>query len=131
MGYLLISGAPRSLDDMVNDLQISKGISIIVRSTRCSYFFNSQSRQRILRESFSIDKKMLLAMKKASFPTHTDQLHQIKSSTLVMGGEGKVISGVDERKGSQTIFNHIHNAKLALFKNAFDPLSTMRRDIMK
>ncbi|UPW81464.1 hypothetical protein [Lysinibacillus sp. Ag94] len=68
-------------------------------------------------------------MKKAPFPTHTDQLHQIKSSTLVMGGEGKVLTGVDERKGSQTIFNHIHNAKLALFKNAFDPLSTMRRDI--
>jgi len=85
--------------------------------------------QRILRESFSIDKKMLLAMKKAPFPTHTDQLHRIKSPTLVMGGEGKVITGVDERKGSRTIFNQIRNAKLALFKNAFDPLSTMRRDI--
>jgi len=85
--------------------------------------------QRILRESFSIDKKMLLAMKKAPFPTHTNQLHQIQSPTLVMGGEGKVITGVDEGKGSRTIFNHIQNAKLALFKNAFDPLSTMRRDI--
>ncbi|QQP10512.1 hypothetical protein FJQ98_14630 [Lysinibacillus agricola] len=26
-GYLLISGAPKSLDDMVNDLQISKGMA--------------------------------------------------------------------------------------------------------
>lgn len=85
--------------------------------------------QRVLRKSFSIDKKMLLAMKKAPFPTHTNQLHQIQSPTLVMGGEGKVITGVDEGKGSRTIFNHIQNAKLALFKNAFDPLSTMRRDI--
>ncbi|MFE3574827.1 hypothetical protein [Lysinibacillus sp. NPDC059133] len=85
--------------------------------------------QRILRESFSIDKKMLLAMKKAPFPTHTDQLYRIKSPTLVMGGEGKVITGVDEGKGSRIIFNHIQNAKLALFKNAFDPLSTMSRDI--
>jgi len=63
--------------------------------------------QRILRESFSIDKKMLLAM----------------------GGEGKVMTDVDEGKGSRTIFNHIQNVKIALFKNAFDPLSTMRRDI--
>lgn len=85
--------------------------------------------QRILRESFSIDKKMLLAMKKAPFPTHTDQLHRVKSPTLVMGGAGKVVTGVDEGKGSRTIYNHLQNAKLALFKDAFDPLSTMRRDI--
>lgn len=85
--------------------------------------------QQILRESFSIDKKMLLAMKKAPFPTHTDQLHRITSPTLVMGGEGKVMTGVDEGKGSRTIFNHIQHAQLALFKNAFDPLITMRRDI--
>ncbi len=31
---------------------------------------------------------MLLAMKKATFPIHIDQLYQIKSPTLVMGGEG-------------------------------------------
>ncbi|WP_052648527.1 hypothetical protein [Paenibacillus sp. E194] len=30
--------------------------------------------QRILRNSFSIDKKMLLAMKTAPFPTHTNEL---------------------------------------------------------
>ena len=54
---------------------------------------------RILRDSFSIDKNMLLAMKKAPFPTHTDQLHLIQSLTLVMGGEGEVMTGVDEGKG--------------------------------
>ncbi|MCR8645962.1 alpha/beta hydrolase [Paenibacillus sp. N1-5-1-14] len=85
--------------------------------------------QEVLRKSFSIDKKMLLAMKKAPFPTHMHLLHNIQASTLVMGGEGKVVTGVDEGKGSRIIFEYIRNAKLALFKNAFDPLSTMRKDI--
>ncbi|WP_219375871.1 alpha/beta fold hydrolase [Bacillus mycoides] len=93
------------------------------------YYKDDPYTQRILRNSFSIDKNMLLAMKKAPFPTHTDQLHRIQSPTLVMGGEGKLMPGVDEGKGSRIIFSHVQNAKLALFKHAFDPLNTMRRDI--
>ncbi|MCM3290461.1 alpha/beta hydrolase [Paenibacillus sp. MER 180] len=85
--------------------------------------------QRILRNSFSIDKKMLLAMKKAPFPTHTNELHRIQSTALVMGGEGKVMTGIDEGKGSRTIYDQINHAILALFKDAYDPLSTMRKDI--
>lgn len=85
--------------------------------------------QRILRNSFLIDKKMLLAMKTAPFPTHTNELYRIQSPALVMGGEGKVMTGIDEGKGSRTIYNHINHATLALFRDAYDPHSTMRRDI--
>ena len=67
-------------------------------------------------------------MKTSEFPTHTDQLHNIKCPTLVMGGDMKIM-GVDERKGSMIIFEHIPNATLALFKDAFDPLSTMKPEI--
>lgn len=85
--------------------------------------------KEIILNTWSIDKKMMLAMKKAPFPTHTHLLHKITAPTLVMGGEGKVVTGIDEGKGSRIIFEHIPNAVLALFKNAFDPLSTMRKDI--
>ncbi|MCY9531809.1 Pimeloyl-ACP methyl ester carboxylesterase [Paenibacillus sp. cl6col] len=85
--------------------------------------------QQILRNSFSIDKKMLLAMKTAPFPTHTNELYRIQSPALVMGGERKIMTGIDEGKGSRTIYNHINHATLALFRDAYDPLSTMRRDI--
>ena len=40
----------------------------------------------------------------------------------------KKVFGVDERRGSEIIFENIPHSKLALFKDAFDPLSTMRRD---
>ncbi|WP_155591489.1 alpha/beta fold hydrolase [Lysinibacillus cavernae] len=81
--------------------------------------------KKVLRDSFSIDKEMLLKMKTSEFPTHTDELHNITCPTLVMGGDMKIM-GVDERKASKNIYEHITNAKLALFKNAFDPLSTMK-----
>ncbi|RHW38375.1 alpha/beta hydrolase [Lysinibacillus yapensis] len=84
--------------------------------------------KKILRISFSIDKEMLMKMKKSVFPAHTAELHHITCPTLVMGGDMKVM-GVDERKASKTIYEHIPNAALALFKNAFDPLSTMQPEI--
>lgn len=84
--------------------------------------------KEVLRDSFSIDKEMLLKIKTSEFPTHTQELHNITCPTLVMGGDMKIM-GVDERKASKIIFEHIPNAKLALFKNAFDPLSTMRHSI--
>lgn len=84
--------------------------------------------KNVLRDSFSIDKEMLLKMKTSKFPTHTDELHYITCPTLVMGGDMKIM-GVDEGKASRTIYEHIPNATLALFKNAFDPLSTMKSEI--
>lgn len=86
---------------------------------------NDEFTKQVLKDSFSIDKDMLLKMKTSDFPTHTKELHNITCSTLVMGGDMKIM-GVDERKASQIIFDNIPNAKLALFKNAFDPLSTMK-----
>lgn len=89
---------------------------------------NDEFTKKVLRDSFSIDKEMLLKMKTSEFPTHTDELQNITCPTLVMGGDIKIM-GVDERKASETIFKNIPNAKLMLFKNAFDPLSIMKRDI--
>ncbi|UNL86801.1 alpha/beta fold hydrolase [Priestia koreensis] len=89
---------------------------------------NDEYTKKILRNSFSFDKKMLLSAKKSTFPTHTSELTHISCSTLVMGGNQKVM-GVDEKKASQIIFNQIPNATLALFSDAFDPLSTMKKDI--
>ncbi|AIE61329.1 alpha/beta fold hydrolase [Bacillus methanolicus] len=86
--------------------------------------------QEIIRKTISIDKKMMLAMKKAPFPYHTHLLNKIKSPTLIMGGEGKVVTGIYEGKASAIIFDNMHeNATLALFKGAFDPLSTMRKEL--
>ncbi|QED49285.1 alpha/beta fold hydrolase [Cytobacillus dafuensis] len=84
--------------------------------------------KKVLRDSFSIDKEMLLKIKTSEFPTHTDELYNITCPTLVMGGDMNIM-GVDERKASETIYEHIPNATLALFKNAFDPLSTMKWEI--
>ena len=89
---------------------------------------NDEFTKKILRNSFSIDKEMLLKMKTSKFPNHTKELHYITCPTLVMGGDMKVM-GVDERKGSTTIYEHIPNATLALFENCFDPLSTMKYEI--
>ena len=55
-----------------------------------------------------------------------EKVHKVP--TLVMGGDRKVF-GVDERRGSEIIFENIPDATLALFKDAFDPLSTMKKDI--
>lgn len=84
--------------------------------------------KKVLRDSFTFDKEMLFLAKTSEFPTHTNELKNITAPTLVMGGDKKVM-GVDERKGSQILFNNIPNATLALFKNAFDPLSTMEKEI--
>ncbi|RUL54038.1 alpha/beta fold hydrolase [Lysinibacillus antri] len=84
--------------------------------------------KNILRDSFTFNKEMFLLAKNSEFPTHTNELININVPTLVMGGDRKVM-GVDERKGSQILFNNIPNATLALFKNAFDPISTMEKDI--
>jgi 3-oxoadipate enol-lactonase len=90
---------------------------------------NEPYTKEILSKTFSIDKKMMLAMKTAPFPTHTHLLDKISSPTLVMGGAGKVV-GVDEGKGSTIIYNNMsQNVTLALFKGAFDPLTTMRKEI--
>ncbi|PKJ55760.1 alpha/beta fold hydrolase [Bacillus sp. SN10] len=85
--------------------------------------------EKILRKSFTIDKKTLLAMKTAPFPTHTHLLHLIKAKTLVMGGGNKFFVGVNEEKASQILFKNISNSTLAIFKNSFDPLSIMEKDI--
>ncbi|WP_243549755.1 alpha/beta fold hydrolase [Priestia megaterium] len=84
--------------------------------------------KKVLRDSFTFDKEMIILAKNSEFPTHTNELKHIKVPTLVMGGNKKVM-GVDERKGSQTLFDNIPNATLALFENAFDPISTMEIDI--
>ncbi|MGE7623485.1 alpha/beta fold hydrolase [Viridibacillus sp. NPDC096237] len=89
---------------------------------------NDEYTKEILRNSFSFDKQMLLSAKKQKFVNHTSDLKFISVPTLVMGGDKKVL-GVDERKASQVIFNEIPNSILALFKDAFDPLSTMKKDI--
>ncbi|ANC77750.1 alpha/beta hydrolase [Fictibacillus phosphorivorans] len=81
--------------------------------------------KKVLRNSFTFDKDMFIFAKSSDFPTHTDKLHGISVPTLVMGGDKKVM-GVDERKASEILFNHIPFSTLALFKNAFDPLSTMK-----
>lgn len=86
---------------------------------------NDEFTKKILKDSFSIDKEMLLKIKTSKFPNHTNELHYITCPTLVMGGDMKVM-GVDERKASKTIYEHIPNATLALFKKSFDPLSTMK-----
>ncbi|MFJ7737400.1 alpha/beta fold hydrolase [Lysinibacillus sp. NPDC097287] len=84
--------------------------------------------KNVLRDSFSIDKEMLLKMKTSEFPTHTNELHHITCPTLVMCGDMKLM-GVDEKKASLAIYKHIPNSTLAVFENAFDPLSTMRCEI--
>ncbi|MTH54935.1 alpha/beta fold hydrolase [Bacillus mangrovi] len=83
--------------------------------------------KKVLRDSFTFDKDMLIFAKNSEFPEHTSELKNITAATLVLGGEKKVM-GVDEKKGSQTLFDHIPDAVLALFKDAFDPLSTMKKD---
>ncbi|WP_242220027.1 alpha/beta fold hydrolase [Bacillus cereus group sp. BfR-BA-01380] len=90
---------------------------------------NDDYTQKILRNSFSIDKKMLLMIKKAPFPTHTHLLHQIQSETLILSGAGKIVTGIDEGKAGRTIYKNVANGKLALFQNAFDPLNVMKKDI--
>ncbi|EMA6345043.1 alpha/beta hydrolase [Bacillus cytotoxicus] len=90
---------------------------------------NEPYTQQILRESFSIDKKMLLMMKTAKFPVHTSLLHRIQSPTLILSGAGEVVSGVDEGKAGKTIHKYIPNSTLALFQDAFDPLNVMKKDI--
>lgn len=85
--------------------------------------------QQVLQNSFSINKKMLLMMKRASFPAHTEQLSSIKVPTLVMGGAGKVVTGIDEGKAARLIYERIPDARLVLVEGAFDPLSTMRKDV--
>lgn len=84
--------------------------------------------KKILKNSFSIDKEMLLKIKTSKFPDHTKELQYINCPTLVLGGDMKIM-GVDERKASTTIYENIPDATLALFKNCFDPLSTMKCDI--
>ncbi|MFC3885665.1 alpha/beta fold hydrolase [Bacillus songklensis] len=83
--------------------------------------------KKIIRDSISVDKEMLLAMKTSEFPEHTNELHKITAPTLVMVGDKKNIG--PEVQAGEIIFKHIPDAALAIFKDAFDPLSTMRRDI--
>ncbi|MGH1143316.1 alpha/beta fold hydrolase [Bacillus pseudomycoides] len=85
--------------------------------------------EEILRKSFTIDKKTLLAMKTAPFPTHTHLLHLIQANTLVMGGGNKFFIGVNEEKAAQILFKNISNSTLAIFNNSFDPLNIMEKNI--
>lgn len=85
--------------------------------------------QQVLRNAFSIDKKILLMIKKAKFPVHTSLLHHIQSPTLILSGAGKVMTGIDEGKAARTIHKHVPNGTLALFHNAFDPLNVMKKEI--
>lgn len=89
---------------------------------------NDEFTKEVLKDSFSIDKEMLIKMKTSEFPTHTSDLNNISCPTLVLCGDKKIM-GVDERKGSHIMYENIPNAQLVLFKDAFDPLNTMRKDI--
>jgi 3-oxoadipate enol-lactonase len=84
--------------------------------------------KKILKDSFTFDKKRLVMAQTSPFPNHTEELKNISVPALVMGGDRKIM-GVDEKKGSVILFENIPNARLALFKDAFDPLTTMRKDI--
>ncbi|PEZ09274.1 alpha/beta hydrolase [Bacillus sp. AFS018417] len=99
---------------------------IILKLIMIPYGEDTYTKQVIL-NSLSVDKSMLLAMKKSEFPTHTNDLHKITASTLVLCGDKKNVG--PEEKAGNIIFNHIPKATLGVFKNAFDPLTTMRRDI--
>lgn len=83
--------------------------------------------KQVILHSLTIDKKMLLAMKSSEFPNHTDMLYKVTAPTLVLCGDRKNV-GPEEMAGKM-IFNHIPKAILGVFKNACDPLTTMRRDI--
>jgi 3-oxoadipate enol-lactonase len=85
---------------------------------------NSLTR-KVIQESMAIDKETFIKLKFIKFPNFTDQLHKIIAPTLVMGGDAIKF----EAKGSRTIFEHISNSKLAIFKGGFDPLSTERQTI--
>lgn len=99
---------------------------LILKLMMITYGKDTYTKQVIL-DSLSIDKSMLLAMKKSEFPTHTNELHRITAPTLVLCGDKKNVG--PEEKAGIIIFNHIPKATLGVFKNAFDPLTTMRRDI--
>jgi 3-oxoadipate enol-lactonase len=83
--------------------------------------------KKVLMDTMSIDKKMLMMMKSSTLPNVTEDLNKIHSPTLVMCGD-KVVTGINEHLGSQKIYDHLPNATWAVFHDAFDPVSTMRKD---
>jgi 3-oxoadipate enol-lactonase len=83
--------------------------------------------KKVILNSLTIDKEMLLAMKEAEFPAHTDQLYRITAPVLVLAGDKKNVG--PEAKAANIIYNNIAKGTLAIFKDAFDPLTTMRRDV--
>jgi len=101
---------------------------ITIMKLMMSVYKKDEYTKRIIRDSLTFDKKMFIMAMMHEFPNHTAELKSISVPTLVMGGDRKVM-GVDERRASEIIFEQLPNGKLALFKDAFDPLSTMRRDI--
>lgn len=81
--------------------------------------------RRTILESLAIDKETYVKLKFIKFVRFTDQLARITAPTLVMGGDG--ISY--EAKASRTIYDHISDARLAIFHKGFDPLTTERQEI--
>jgi pimeloyl-ACP methyl ester carboxylesterase len=78
-----------------------------------------------LQQSFTRDKELFLKLKDISFPAFTHLLPRITAPTLVIAGDRLKF----EQKGAQILYEQIPNAQLAIFADAFDPVSTMRKDI--
>jgi 3-oxoadipate enol-lactonase len=81
--------------------------------------------RRVIRESIAIDKETFMKLKFVRFPNFTPELRHITAPTLVMGGDGIKF----EAKASRILFEQIPDARLAIFKGGFDPLSTERQEI--
>ncbi|MFD2616461.1 alpha/beta fold hydrolase [Terrilactibacillus laevilacticus] len=133
--HLILSNGYSEIPTLVSGWVLKLSIFIFKRlsyktllNLMMKVYKNDEYTKKILDDSFSIDKKTLIMAKAHHFPNHTSELKHISAPTLVMGGDRKVV-GVDERKGSEILFENIPNSTLALFKDAFDPLSTMRKDI--
>ncbi|MGE5654610.1 MAG: alpha/beta fold hydrolase [Bacillota bacterium] len=91
-----------------------------------SVYGKDEYTKKVIMDSTSIDKQMLLAMKKSDFPEHTKDLHRTTAPTLIMAGDKKIVG--PEEKAAMIMLEHIPNAVAAIFHGAFDPLTTMRRD---
>ncbi len=79
----------------------------------------------VLQQSFTRDKDLFFKLKDITFPAFTELLPLITARTLVIAGDRLKF----EQKGAHTLYEQIPNAHLAIFANAFDPVSTMRKDI--
>ncbi|MFJ7978697.1 GbsR/MarR family transcriptional regulator [Lysinibacillus xylanilyticus] len=122
-GYLLISGAPKSLDDMVNDLQISKGMaSLSVRqgvqislfrkvgipgSKRDFYQLHSDAWTSILHTSISQGAMMAQYLRRAKNLVLEEQAvstidESIEFFEFVIQQTKQILVQWEERKGDNT-----------------------------